>query len=144
MRESDREKGIEGIARDTDPFPPFHPSPNRTCRVVPSSWATGSSVWATACRPPPSPHSPSSPPFNPSPLFKSNLQGGSFELGDRVISVGNSLPPFGLRGTVIGIYDESCEVYFDEEFPGGTDLSGRVKVGVQMGGEREGRERGSV
>ena len=26
---------------------------------------------------------------------------------------------------VVGIYDEACEVLFDAEFPGGTDLAGR-------------------
>lgn len=26
-----------------------------------------------------------------------------------------------------GVYDEACEVLFDADFPGGTDLNGRVK-----------------
>lgn len=26
---------------------------------------------------------------------------------------------------VVGIYDEACEVLFDEVFPGGNDLQGR-------------------
>ena len=54
--------------------------------------------------------------------------GGTFELGDRVVSAGSSgTPPFGVRGTVVGIYDEgtAVEVLFDEPFIGGSDLFGR-------------------
>ena len=44
------------------------------------------------------------PPFVPSPSsIRSWLQGGRFELGDRVVSIlKQGSPPFGLHGTVIG------------------------------------------
>jgi len=56
------------------------------------------------------------------------LAGGSFEVGERVVCIaGTGIPPFGARGTVIGVYEEdgAVEVLFDEEFLGGTDLFGR-------------------
>lgn len=54
------------------------------------------------------------------------LAGGAFDLGDRVAAVGGAGPaPFGARGTVVGVYDDAVEVLFDEDFAGGTDLSGR-------------------
>lgn len=56
------------------------------------------------------------------------LAGGSFDIGDRVVSIGGSgMPPFGLRGTVVAVYtdDGAAEVLFDQEFLGGGDLSGR-------------------
>ncbi|GAB4816899.1 hypothetical protein N2152v2_003945 [Parachlorella kessleri] len=54
------------------------------------------------------------------------LAGGTFEIGDRVTSLcGSGTPPFGHRGTVVGVIDEAVEVLFDCEFPGGTDLYGR-------------------
>ena len=40
-----------------------------------------------------------SPLAPPSPSL---LQGGEFELGDRVTSLGTGIPAFGLHGTVIG------------------------------------------
>eukprot|EP00798_Chlamydomonas_sp_ICE-L_P010113 gene10113-8014_t len=74
------------------------------------------------------------PPYTPGPnAVKASLQGGTFRLGDRVVSVGNSaMPPFGQRGSVIGVYDDASvyddaiEVIFDEGYPGATDLKGRV------------------
>lgn len=56
------------------------------------------------------------------------LAGGSFEVGERIVCIaGTGVPPFGARGTVIGVYEEdgAVEVLFDEEFLGGTDLFGR-------------------
>ena len=35
--------------------------------------------------------------------------------------------PFGYRGTVITIHNDSCEVLFDEEFLSGTNLHNRCK-----------------
>lgn len=49
------------------------------------------------------------------------------QLGHRVIYTSNSNPniPFGRVGTVIGIYKENIEVFFDEPFIGASDLMGR-------------------
>ncbi|GIL88258.1 hypothetical protein Vretimale_14135 [Volvox reticuliferus] len=68
------------------------------------------------------------PPYTPgADQVKLVVQGGSFYLGDRVVCVsGKGTPPYGLRGTVIGVYEEACEVLFDEEFGGGSNLNGRV------------------
>lgn len=60
-------------------------------------------------------------------LLGQQRQGG-FELADRVVHVGASgTPPFGLRGTVVGVHDEGafCEILFDQDFIGGSDLNGR-------------------
>ena len=61
------------------------------------------------------------------------LCGGDFELGDRVVFVGcsqGSAPPFGARGTVVGIHPwevgTSLELLLDAGFEGGSDLHGRV------------------
>eukprot|EP00798_Chlamydomonas_sp_ICE-L_P005709 gene5709-12771_t len=69
------------------------------------------------------------PPYQPSPeSVKSAAQGGKFDLGDRVVCVfAGGMPPFGQRGTVIGVYDDACEVVFDKSYPGGTDLNMRVQ-----------------
>ncbi|KAK9818370.1 hypothetical protein WJX72_011521 [[Myrmecia] bisecta] len=54
------------------------------------------------------------------------LAGGVFELGDRVASIrATGTPPFGLRGTVVGVHEDACEVLFDADFLGGNDLHGR-------------------
>ena len=37
------------------------------------------------------------------------------------------LPDWGPVVQIVGIYDEACEVLFDEVFPGGNDLQGRYK-----------------
>ncbi|GLI61583.1 hypothetical protein VaNZ11_003999 [Volvox africanus] len=68
------------------------------------------------------------PPYTPgADQVKLVVQGGSFYLGDRVVCVsGKGTPPYGFRGTVIGVYEEACEVLFDEEFGGGSNLNGRV------------------
>jgi 5'-3' exoribonuclease 1 len=51
--------------------------------------------------------------------------GGDFDLGDRVAAVGDGgSPPFGTRGYVVATHGEACEVLFDHEFVGGTDLHG--------------------
>lgn len=56
----------------------------------------------------------------------SAFAGGTFELADRVVSAGSAgAPPFGARGTVVGVYDDAIEVLFDQEFLGGDDLFGR-------------------
>ena len=84
-----------------------------------------------------------------------HIQGGEFNLGDRVVSLGTGIPAFGLHGTVIGesregsgvkhtidwvdgpsyllptpcsgLYDDAVEVLFDVVFPGGIDLGGRIR-----------------
>ncbi|KAG2430247.1 hypothetical protein HXX76_010345 [Chlamydomonas incerta] len=68
------------------------------------------------------------PPYTPGPdTVKLAVQGGPFELGDRVVCVSSKgSPPYGTRGTIIGVYEEACEVVFDEEFGGGSNLGGRV------------------
>jgi 5'-3' exoribonuclease 1 len=51
--------------------------------------------------------------------------GGDFDLGDRVVMVGDSgSPPFGSRGYVVAMHGEAAEVMFDAVFVGGTDLHG--------------------
>ena len=64
--------------------------------------------------------------------------GGDFELGDRVIMVGDSgQPAFGSRGAIVAVHTytdahtqdahaESVEVLFDEDFVGGNDLHGMI------------------
>ena len=55
------------------------------------------------------------------------LAGGSFAVGDRVASIkGDGIPPFGARGTVVGVHADALEVLFDAPFVGGTDLHGRA------------------
>ncbi|GLC57430.1 hypothetical protein PLESTB_001223500 [Pleodorina starrii] len=68
------------------------------------------------------------PPYTPgADQVKLAVQGGPLQLGDRVVCVsGKGTPPYGLRGTVIGVYEEACEVLFDEEFGGGSNLNGRA------------------
>lgn len=39
------------------------------------------------------------------------------------------MPPLGSRGTVVGVYEDACEVLFDSEFTGGTSLNGRCLQG---------------
>ena len=63
--------------------------------------------------------------------------GGDFSLGDRVAAVGDGgSPPFGARGYVVAVHGEACEVLFDREFVGGTDLHGVLpdKRGVLLPG----------
>ena len=64
------------------------------------------------------------------------LAGGDFALGDRVVCVaagGGTVPPFGSRGTVVGIHPwevgASLEVLLDAGFEQGSDLHGRVPKG---------------
>jgi hypothetical protein len=42
-----------------------------------------------------------------------------------MVCPGTGTPPLGFRGTIVGVHDDACEVLFDREFPGGTDLFGR-------------------
>ncbi|BDA46451.1 5'-3' exoribonuclease 1 [Coccomyxa sp. Obi] len=80
------------------------------------------------------------PPVQARSTVAAALAGGVFELGDRVVSLraGGDGPPFGLRGTVVGIHEEACEVLFDAEFPGGMDLNGRCrgKCGTILPGDQ--------
>ena len=39
------------------------------------------------------------------------------------------MPPLGTRGTIVGVYEDACEVLFDTDFTGGTALSGRCLPG---------------
>lgn len=59
------------------------------------------------------------PPHDPAcPI--SVLAGGACEPGDRVVVLrGTGAPPFGARGTVIGVLGDSVEVLMDEEYAGG-------------------------
>ena len=64
--------------------------------------------------------------------------GGDFELGDRVVMVGDSgQPSFGSRGAIVAVHSymdahtqdahaESVEVLFDDDFVGGNDLHGMI------------------
>ncbi|KAJ9516840.1 hypothetical protein QJQ45_027260, partial [Haematococcus lacustris] len=62
------------------------------------------------------------------------VQGGEFELGDRVVSVLKAgVPSFGLYGAVIGVYDDVVEVVFDTDFPGGSSLGGRLLANSRAG-----------
>ena len=63
------------------------------------------------------------------------LAGGAFDVGDRVASIAApgtgdakaAPPPFGARGTVVGVHEEDAvEVLFDTSWPGGSDLHGRA------------------
>ncbi|WIA37566.1 hypothetical protein OEZ86_014473 [Tetradesmus obliquus] len=66
------------------------------------------------------PHDPAAP--------QSVLAGGSFEPGDRVVVLrGTGSPPFGSRGTVIGVLPNVVEVLMDNDYAGGTTLNGRVR-----------------
>ena len=54
------------------------------------------------------------------------FSGGSFSLGDRVVFAGSTeSPPFGTRGTIVGVHGDFLEVIFDAPFDGGNDLGGR-------------------
>ncbi len=65
------------------------------------------------------------PPIEPGGLMAA-FSGGSFALGDRVVAAGaTSGPPFGLRGTIVGVHEQFVEVLFDQAFDGGNDLQGR-------------------
>lgn len=65
------------------------------------------------------------PPIEPGGLMAA-FSGGSFALGDRVVAAGaTSGPPFGLRGTIVGVHEHFVEVLFDQAFDGGNDLQGR-------------------
>ncbi len=58
------------------------------------------------------------PPYDPAQAA-SAVAGGEFELGDRVVVLrGTGSPPFGARGTVIGVHEDACELLFDEDFAG--------------------------
>ena len=60
-------------------------------------------------------------------LLANALAGGVFGLGDRVAcSRKGGMPPLGVRGTIVGVHDDACEVLFDAEFNGGSDLYGRL------------------
>ena len=51
--------------------------------------------------------------------------GGDFELGDRVVMVGDSgSPPFGTRGFICAVHGEAAEIMFETDFVGATDLHG--------------------
>jgi hypothetical protein len=51
--------------------------------------------------------------------------GGDFDLGDRVVMVGDSgSPPFGMRGYIVAVHGEAAEIMFDADFAGATDLHG--------------------
>ena len=53
--------------------------------------------------------------------------GGDFDLGDRVVMVGDGgSPPFGTRGYVVAVHGEAAEVMFDRDFVGATDLHGML------------------
>ena len=58
------------------------------------------------------------PPFDPTaPL--STLVGGHLEPGDRIVSLRSAgVPAFGLRGTVVTVFEQAVEVIMDEDFPG--------------------------
>jgi hypothetical protein len=48
------------------------------------------------------------------------LAGGGFEPGDRVVVLrGTGSPPFGSRGTVIGVLPNVVEVLMDNDYAGG-------------------------
>jgi hypothetical protein len=48
------------------------------------------------------------------------------ELGDRVLSLrSDEGPPFGARGTVVGVHGKHAEVVFDEKFISGNTLHAR-------------------
>ena len=65
------------------------------------------------------------PPIEPGGLMAA-FSGGSFSLGVRVVCAGSTgIPPFGTRGTVIGVHDSFLEVLFDVPFDGGHTLGGR-------------------
>jgi hypothetical protein len=58
------------------------------------------------------PHDPAAP--------QSVLAGGGFEPGDRVVVLrGTGSPPFGSRGTVIGVLPNVVEVLMDNDYAGG-------------------------
>jgi hypothetical protein len=58
------------------------------------------------------PHDPAAP--------QSVLAGGAFEPGDRVVVLrGTGSPPFGARGTVIGVLPNVIEVLMDQDYAGG-------------------------
>jgi len=62
------------------------------------------------------------PPYDPAQPV-SAAAGGAFELGDRVVVLrATGAPPFGAGGTVIGVYEDACELLMDEEFAGETCL----------------------
>ena len=49
--------------------------------------------------------------LQPCPALLLFLSGGTFDIGDRVASLsGTGTPPFGARGTVVGIIDDALEV----------------------------------
>ena len=51
--------------------------------------------------------------------------GGDFDLGDRVVMVGDSgSPPFGTRGFICAVHGEAAEIMFETDFVGATDLHG--------------------
>jgi hypothetical protein len=50
----------------------------------------------------------------------STLVGGPLEPGDRIVSLRSAgVPAFGMRGTVVTVFEQAVEVIMDEEFPGG-------------------------
>ena len=51
------------------------------------------------------------PPAEKGAALTAALAGGTFDLGDRVVAIGSSgVPPFGARGTVVGVLDDAVEV----------------------------------
>ena len=62
--------------------------------------------------------------YNCDPKFKNALI--KPKLGDRVVNLNSQGVPFGLKGTVVTIHENTgyVEVLFDEEFTGGKSLSG--------------------
>lgn len=58
------------------------------------------------------------PPYDPA-LPSSVLAGAGLELGDRVVVLkATGSPPFGSRGSVIGLFDDAVELLMDHDFPG--------------------------
>ncbi len=51
------------------------------------------------------------------------------QLGDRIaVARGSGSPPFGARGTVVGVFESAVELLMDEEFAGGGTLNGRLRL----------------
>ena len=64
--------------------------------------------------------------MEPMKIYQGNRVRSLPSLGERVVNVGNTRVPFGLRGLVVSIHPRTrcVEVVFDEIFIGGTNLSG--------------------
>jgi 5'-3' exoribonuclease 1 len=65
----------------------------------------------------------------PDPFPKDLNDRSTMIIGHRVVSIsGTGTVPLGHQGILVGIEGESAEVVFDEEFIGGTTLSGKLKT----------------